>query len=152
GNAEFSVGSPSTNKNGLSVGSTRTSATSSDENISSYSSRGWTADGRIKPDIMTPGYNTSAGNDGNVDGTANCGTNSGGGTSYAAPIAVGASALVRQYFTDGFYPSGAKNAPDALQPTAALVKAMLINSAVSMTGTDNAGGAITPIPSNEQGW
>jgi hypothetical protein len=28
----------------------------------------------------------------------------------------------------------------------------VINSAASMTGTDNVGGPITPIPSNEQGW
>jgi MYXO-CTERM domain-containing protein len=153
GNAEFSVGSPSVNKNGLSVGSTRTSNSStSDENMSGFSSRGWSADGRIKPDIMAPGYNMAAGNDGNVGGTSNCGTSGGGGTSYAAPIAVGAAALVRQYFMEGFYPSGAKAAGDALTPTAALLKAMLINSAASMTGTDNAGGAITPIPSNEQGW
>jgi subtilisin family serine protease len=153
GNAEFSVGSPSTNKNGLSIGGTRTSNTStSDENISGFSSRGWTGDGRIKPDIMAPAYNNSAGNDNTVDGTVNCGTSGGGGTSYAAPIAVGAAALVRQYFMDGFYPSGTKSAGDAMTPTAALLKAMLINSAVSMTGTDNSGGTITPIPSNEQGW
>ncbi|MET0595946.1 MAG: S8 family serine peptidase, partial [Polyangiaceae bacterium] len=153
GNAEFSVGSPSTNKNGLSVGSTRSSnAGTTDENISGFSSRGWSADGRIKPDIMAPGYNNSAGNDGNVSGTVNCGTSGGGGTSYAAPIAVGAAALVRQYFMEGFYPSGAKTAGDALTPTAALLKAMIIKSAASMTGTDNSGGAITPIPSNEQGW
>jgi subtilisin family serine protease len=72
GNIDFSVGSPSTNKNGLSIGSTRTSPTSaSDENISSYSSRGWTSDGRIKPDLMVPGNNTAATNDNTVDGTVN---------------------------------------------------------------------------------
>ena len=59
---------------------------------------------------------------------------------------------MRQYFTEGFYPSGAKNAADKLTPTAALVKATMINSAVSMTGNDNTGGPISPIPSNEQGW
>jgi MYXO-CTERM domain-containing protein len=153
GNVEFSVGSPSTNKNGLSIGGTRTSNSStSDENMAGFSSRGWSADGRIKPDIMAPAYNNSAGNDNTVDGTVNCGTSGGGGTSYAAPIAVGAAALVRQYFMDGFYPSGAKTAGNALTPSAALLKAILINSAASMTGTDNSGGSITPIPSNEQGW
>ncbi|MET0594611.1 MAG: S8 family serine peptidase, partial [Polyangiaceae bacterium] len=153
-NTEFSVGSPSTMKNGLGVGSTRVNNTSnsSDENISGFSSRGWSADGRIKPDIMTPGYNNSAGNDRNAGGTPNCGINGGGGTSYAAPVAVGAAALVRQYFTEGFYPSGAKSDADKITPTAALIKATMINSGVSMTGVDNAGGPITPIPSNEQGW
>ena len=152
-NKEFSIGSPSTNKNGLCIGSTRTSNTStSDENMSGFSSRGWSSDGRIKPDLMVPGYNTSASTNNTVDDPVNCGTGGGGGTSYAAPIAVGAAALTRQYFMDGFYPTGAKVPANALTPTAALLKAMLLNSAVSMTGTDNAGGSITPIPSNEQGW
>lgn len=152
GNAEFSVSSPSTAKNGLSVGSARTMPTAnSDDDLSSFSSRGWTADGRIKPDLIAPGCNTSAGNDRN-NASHNCTENSGCGTSYAAPVLVGAAALVRQYLMDGFYPSGAKNAADALQPTAAVVKALLVNSAVSMKGRDNAGGEITPIPSNEQGW
>jgi hypothetical protein len=152
GNIDFSVGSPSTNKNGLSIGSTRTSPTSaSDENISSYSSRGWTSDGRIKPDLMVPGNNTAATNDGTVDGTVNCGVRGGGGTSFASPVAVAAAALVRQYFTDGFYPSGAKST-NALTPSAALIKATMINSAVSMKGNDNASMSISPIPSNEQGW
>jgi subtilisin family serine protease len=157
GNAEFSVYSPSTNKNGLSVGSTRKqgdAAASADQSISNFSSRGWSSDGRIKPDIMAPGCNTSVKNDMNVT-SGNCvadGNDTGCGTSYAAPILVGAAALVRQYFTEGFYPSGAKNAADVLTPSAALMKGVLLNSATAITGKDNAGGAITPIPSNEQGW
>jgi Subtilase family len=151
-NRDFSVGSPSTNKNGLSVGSVRNSATSSsDDDLSSFSSRGWSADGRIKPDIMAPGCTVSAGNDSRIDSN-NCSEDTGCGTSYAAPIAVGAAALVRQYFTDGFYPSGEKRAGDARTPSAALLKAMLLNGAVSLTGRDNAGQAISAIPSNEQGW
>jgi hypothetical protein len=153
GNAEFSVGSPSTNKNGLSIGSTRNRTNLGDDNsISGYSSRGWSSDGRIKPDLLVPGYNTAATNDRNVEGTINCGASGGGGTSYAAPVAVAAAALVRQYFMDGFYPTGAKTTANGFTPTAALLKAAMINSAVSMTGTDNAGEPITPIPSNEQGW
>jgi MYXO-CTERM domain-containing protein len=101
---------------------------------------------------MAPGYNMAASTNGSVSGAVNCGTGGGGGTSYAAPIAVGAAALVRQYFMEGFYPTGAKTAGAGMTPTAALLKGMLINSAVSMTGTDNAGQGITPIPSNEQGW
>jgi len=59
---------------------------------------------------------------------------------------------VRQYYVDGFYPSGEKNAADTMSPTAALLKATLINSATSLTGVDNSKGPVTPIPSNEQGW
>jgi hypothetical protein len=153
-NADFSMGSPATMKNGLGVGSARvhTVNSPSDENISGFSSRGWSNDGRIKPDIMTPGHNAAPTRNTTVGGEVNCGASAGGGTSYAAPVAVGAAALVRQYFTDGFYPTGAKNDAHKMEPTAALLKAMLINSAASMTGTDNTGGPITPIPSNEQGW
>lgn len=150
-NTDFTVASPSTNKNGLSVGSARTSATGSDDNISSFSSRGLTADGRFKPDILAPGCTVSAGNDGRI-GTNNCGEDTGCGTSYAAPILVGSAALVRQYFVDGFYPSGQKRAADALVPSAALLKAVLLNGAVPMTGRDNAGQSIDPPPSHEQGW
>jgi len=52
---------------------------------------------------------------------------------------------VRQYFTDGFYPSGAANAPDAFTPSSALVKATLVNSSQEMTG-------VQAIPSSCQGW
>jgi hypothetical protein len=153
GGADFSVGSPATNKNGLSVGSSRVRVVApSDDNISSFSSRGWTADGRIKPDLMAPGCNASAGSNRTVSGPVNCGPDAGCGTSYAAPVVVGAAALVRQYYGDGFYPSGTKQAGDALTPSAALLKATLINSAVSMTGADQTGQAISPIPSHEQGW
>jgi hypothetical protein len=157
GSADFSVGSPSTNKNGLAVGSTRTSPTgltpaTNDENISGFSSQGWTGDGRIKPDVMAPGCNVSAGN--NVDVTkTNGGTDAGCGTSYAAPTAVGAAALARQYFTEG--PTslrGIEIARGGFAPSAALLKAVLINSSVPMTGTDNSLGPISPIPSSEQGW
>lgn len=147
GNAEFSVGSPATLKNGLSVGSTRSGPTSnSDENISSFSSRGWTGDGRVKPDLMAPGCNVSATTDATVGGASNCGTLGGCGTSYASPVAVGAAALVRQYFVEGHHGG------PGFAPSAALVKAALINASTPMTGTDNVGGPITPIPSNEQGW
>jgi MYXO-CTERM domain-containing protein len=130
----------------------RTSATSSsDQDLSSFSSRGWTADGRVKPDIVAPGCTVSAGNDSRIDSN-NCGEDTGCGTSYAAPILVGAAALARQYFTEGFYPSGDRSAADARTPSAALLKAMLLNGALPLTGRDNAGMAISALPSNEQGW
>jgi len=51
------------------------------------------------------------------------------GTSMATPLAVGQVALVRQYFTDGFYPAGAATPAAGFQPSAALVKAAFINAA-----------------------
>lgn len=36
-----------------------------------------------------------------------------GGASFSSPMAAGAALLVRQYFSDGFYPSGERNAARA---------------------------------------
>ncbi|MFL6263338.1 MAG: S8 family serine peptidase [Thermoanaerobaculia bacterium] len=138
-----SVGSPSTAKSAVSVGATLrgTSANS----MASFSSCGPTADGRIKPEITVPGSNiVSARNDGN-SGTNNCSTLTLSGTSMASPGAAGLTALIRQYYTDGWYPTGSKVSTNAFTPSGALLRATLVNSAVNMTGT-------TAIPANCQGW
>lgn len=57
------------------------------------------------------------------------------------PLSVVSAAVVRQYFRDGHYPCGTARGRGvdiyALQPSAALVKAMIINSAVELTGKSN---------------
>jgi hypothetical protein len=143
GPGSATVGSPSTAKSGVSVGATLrgTSANS----MASFSSCGPTADGRIKPEVTVPGSSiVSANNDLNVT-TNNCGTKTSSGTSMATPGAAGLTALIRQYFTDGWYPTGTEVEADGFAPSAALMKAALVNSAVNMTGT-------TAIPANCQGW
>jgi len=52
----------------------------------------------------------------------------------ATPAVAGASALIRQYFTDGFYPTGSPSVAHKLTPSGALMKAMLANSAVPLRG------------------
>ncbi len=137
------VGSPSTAKNGVSVGATLR-GTSADS-MASFSSCGPTADGRFKPDITVPGSSiVSANNDLNVT-TNNCGSQSMSGTSMATPGAAGLSALIRQYYTDGYYPTGGEVSTNGFTPSAALTKATLINSAINMGGT-------TAMPANCQGW
>jgi hypothetical protein len=140
-----SVGSPSTAKNTISVGATlRGTAANS---MAGFSSCGPTADGRIKPDLTMPGSNiVSARNDGNVT-TNNCTTVTMSGTSMASPGAAGMAALVRQYYTDGNYPSGAPVVADRFTPSASLIKATMLNSTKTMTGTGT--GA---VPNNCQGW
>ena len=137
------VGSPSTAKSAVSVGATLrgTSANS----MASFSSCGPTDDGRIKPEVTVPGSSIiSAANDGNITSN-NCNTRSMSGTSMATPGAAGLTALIRQYYTAGFYPSGTLVAGNGFTPSAALLRATLVNSATSMTGA-------TAIPSNCQGW
>jgi len=137
------VGSPSTAKSCVSVGATLRG--SSAESLASFSSWGPTEDGRIKPDVTAPGSSiVSADNDQNVT-SYNCNTQGMSGTSMACPTAAGLATLIRQYYMDGWYPTGQENAPDAFTPSAALVKASLVNSAQNMTGE-------TAIPSDEQGW
>jgi hypothetical protein len=100
---------------------------------------GPTADGRRKPELYTPGCSIVSA------GTGSCSTASMTGTSMACPSATAAGSLVRQYFMEGWYPTGAKVPANALTPTGALVKAMLINCGQDMT-------SITGYPSNQQGW
>ncbi|MEM7352559.1 MAG: S8 family serine peptidase, partial [Acidobacteriota bacterium] len=137
------VGSPATAKNVVGVGATLrgTSAGS----MASFSSCGPTDDGRIKPDVTMPGSGIISANADNNVTSNNCNTRSSSGTSMAAPGVAGSAALIRQYFTDGWYPTGAANASDAFTPSGALLKAMLINSGTDMSG-------VAAIPSNCQGW
>jgi hypothetical protein len=137
------VGSPSTAKSVVSVGATLrgTSAGS----LASFSSCGPTDDGRIKPEVTVPGSGIiSAANDRNITSN-NCNTRSMSGTSMATPGAAGLTALIREYFTAGWYPSGTQVPANGFTPSAALLKATLVNSATSMSGA-------TAIPSNCQGW
>src|SRR5437660_2480501 len=75
------------------------------------------------------------------------------GTSYSTPAAAAAAAIVRQYFMEGWYPSGRPVIADAITPSAALIRAVLIASGVPVTGsgTVSRGGSDT-WPNNEQGF
>jgi hypothetical protein len=138
------VASPATGKNVLSVGATGHDFSA--DSVAYFSSWGPTHDGRIKPDVMAPGfYVISADNDNDVN-SKNCSLRSMSGTSMAAPTAAGLAALVREYFVDGYYPGGSANPDDERTPSAALVKAALIASAAPMESVTNS------PPADEQGW
>jgi hypothetical protein len=137
------VGSPSTNKNGVSVGATLRGPRA--KTMAVFSSCGPTADGRIKPDVALPGTDiVSAGSDDRIT-SHNCGIEIATGTSAASPAAAGFTALIRQYYMDGWYPTGSRSPADGFTPSAALLKATLINSAVDMQNA-------RPIPDRCQGW
>jgi len=131
-----SLRNPENAKNLVAVGA---SQNGSSANSFCSGGTGPTADGRRKPEVFAPGCSIVSA------GTGGCSTNSLTGTSMACPAATGAAALIREYFMDGFYPSGAANASDAMTPTGALVKAVLINTCQNMSG-------ISGYPSNQEGW
>ncbi len=139
GPGTMTVTPPATAKNCVSVGGCRNGA--SYQSIYSSSSRGPTQDGRYKPTILAPGqsvYSAYGGTDSGYWGMS--------GTSMSSPGAAGAAVLVRQYFSDGWYPTGSANPTDSIAPSAALLKAMLVNCAdPSITGYIN-------VPNNHIGW
>ena len=151
------VGSPATAKNVLSTGASQnypgtlalTYGLYADgpDTMADFSSRGPCADGRLKPDLVTPGtWIASAASANALDPAATSWSVIDdryvymGGTSMAGPYAAGAAAVFVQ-----FYASTHAKAT----PSPALVKAALINSCSEL---DQASGGPGPIPNFDEGW
>ena len=150
------LSAPGCAKNTLQVGGTRMPQHYDDDVIASYSLVGPTRDGRVKPDVVGPANVLCGDSDLNAT-THNCNNVSNqSGTSWASPTIAGAAALVRQYYTDGFYPTGAPVSADRFTPSAALLKATIIAAARSVpyVWSDADGGlkATPPAPSYTQGF
>ena len=137
------VGAPATAKNDLTSGASVNGdqPQASPESLAIFSSHGPTADGRYGPDLITPGQIVIS-----AKGSTAQDEHYLQGTSMSAPVLTGLSTLVRQYFWDGYGPALAADAgaggiavgtPDAARrfnPSAALVKAVLVNGATRMRG------------------
>jgi hypothetical protein len=149
GSSSNTIGSPGSAKNCLTVGATEHGASNL---MAFYSSRGPTDDGRIKPDIVAPGSSIVSASGDTSHTSNNCATKSLSGTSMAAPTVAGGATLLRQYFTDGFYPTGAKAAADAVAPSAALLKAALANGAIDIANTTKATMLNSLTPDQNQGF
>jgi hypothetical protein len=128
--APIAVGTPAIAKDPLVVGSVGHGTAAS---VPSYfSSPGPVEDGRLAPTIAAQGESTvSAASDANL-ATNNCASCALDGTSMSAPTAAGFAALVREYFAAGFYANGTRNPAQGFSPSAALVKATLIDGAVAL--------------------
>ncbi|CDG83354.1 S8 family serine peptidase [Janthinobacterium agaricidamnosum] len=117
------------------------------EGLAAFSSRGPTADGRIKPDLVAPGTGILSTRS-RADGVANGWGPSPdplyfyeGGTSMATPLVSGCAAVVREFL----------QSQQAARPSAAIVKAILINAARPLLGQYTPSEAGT-IPNNNQGF
>lgn len=125
------------------------------EDRATFSSTGPRFDGGLKPDIMAPGTDTFARAGGvqsqlilpesNGTSSASCSYQYTSGTSFSAPIAAGAGALVHQYYEEGRY-LGLTPLNDA---SAALIKATLVNAGHRLTGANLGDGS---FPNDYQGW
>jgi hypothetical protein len=136
--AANTVGSPATAKNCLSVGGTRNG-----DNLKwiyTSTSRGPTKDLRRKPTVCAPGEEVIS-----SIGNTRYAYASYSGTSMATPTVAGAMALARQYLADGWYPTGAPVTANRFTPSAALLKAIAVGSAMN----DVLGFA---APDNNVGW
>ena len=143
GNNGEEQGPPGTAKNAIGVNA---SLRDPNEGTVGDGNPGPTADGRRKPDVVTPGCSiTSA-----IVSTA-CGVQPWPpfptvcATSWATPAAAATTALIRQYYTEGWHPTGTARPQNAITPTGALLKATLLNATLDMAG--EAG-----YPSVTEGW
>lgn len=134
GSGSNTIGHPAHSKNALTVGALQHGNSTT---VVGFSSRGPTSDGRQKPDIQAPGefIVSAAGNDEDASANGGTATSTKSGTSMSAPTVAGAAALMRQYFSDGYYPSGVKTSADARSMLGAELKATLLNGTLFITGT-----------------
>jgi hypothetical protein len=149
---QSALSAPGAAKNTVQVGGTRAKG-NDDDTIASFTLFGPTIDGRIKPDLVGPARVTAA--DIDFDGNpSTCDATRQAGTSWASPTIAGAAALVRQYYVDGFYPTGARVAGNGFTPSAALLKATLIAAARPALWRREGSVDVPalPAPSYEQGW
>jgi hypothetical protein len=133
------VGSPASAKNTVGVGGTGNGGATQINTIYSFTSRGPTQDGRRKPTICAPADPVRSA------AVAPNTTQLLSGTSMASPAAAGCVALIRQYLTNGWYPTGSPVPGNGFTPSAALLKAMAVNSGNNMITGFN-------TPSFDVGW
>ena len=150
---------PGLTKNAVSVGGSENNhdTTNDINSVATFSAQGPTPDGRIKPDIVAPSsYIISVASASENADYMTCNTERKSGTSMASPIAAGNAALIRQYlqgssFWGAFcHPSYSLCTGFGINPSGALIKAMLIHSTVPMNTYGHT--KITGPPDMQQGY
>lgn len=122
GGAGTRVYSPASAKNCLSVGATG-NGVNAETTLDGLGSTGPADDGRRKPTLVAPGIDIVSARADPAPYTIYS------GSSAAVAAATGAALLIRQYCSDGWYPTRVPQVAHELFPNAALLKAMCIASA-----------------------
>ncbi|MBS3816927.1 MAG: S8 family serine peptidase [Candidatus Thermoplasmatota archaeon] len=133
------TGSPGNAKNVITVAASQTYNPPDDytdaENLAGFSSRGWTVDNRIKPDVTAPGegiYSLTPWGDYQTMS----------GTSMSNPAVAGAAGVVDEWYKENY----------GERPSPALVKSILINTARDLYNNPEAGDTRGHAPNQDQGW
>ncbi len=133
------IRNPGIAKNVITVGALNNGTGSN--SIASFSSRGPTQDGRIKPTVCAPGVNLWSSSNTGDDAYTQL-----SGTSMATPATNGAVGLIRCYLQNGYYPTGESVPGNRIEYiSAALLRSMAIASA-----DPNVGSYI--VPDSNIGW
>jgi len=146
---DMSTGSPGNAKNVITVGATHSympdgseyggEDTNNAEDMAEGSSKGFTFDARVKPDVVSPGWDVMSQVGPPVTDEPTYGWSS--GTSFSNPDAAGAASIIVEWYEEKF----------GERPSPAMVKALMINTAEPLDSDlseDNRG----PIPNQDQGW
>ena len=165
GSGLTTIGSPGNAKNVITVGASESfrpnwidgcwigpSGADNANDIATFSSRGPTTDGRIKPEIVAPGTHIlgAASQIPNYTGQSVCDTYyppgqtlyaASSGTSHATPAVAGAVSLFYRYYIDHY-------AASSVWPSPAMAKAGIINSAQYLDGVSSG----DTLPSPHQGF
>ncbi len=127
--APVSVNTPGIAKSVLTVGAVGHGSNA--DTPSAFTSPGPVFDGRLKPAVAAQGEATVSAASDAFPTTNNCGTCSLDGSSMSAPITAGLAALVREYYTAGYYAAGERNESLGFTPSGALLKATIIDGAAA---------------------
>ena len=150
-----SVGSPANAKNLVSlgwVGSPSPLIPTDQNNVNGQGSYGRTPDGRMKPELLNLGEGTSTISDGWPWSDLYRPDDLIFGTSYGAPATAGMGAMIRQYYAEGYYPTGSPHPASATNVSAALIKALLMASGERCTAGFFDWQGEQQWPNNSQGW
>ncbi len=124
------------------------------DSVHPSSAVGPTDDGRRTPTVMAQGSGISSFSSGdNWDNSGITDQVWWGGTSYSGPAISGLAALTRQYFTEGWYPTGNPVLQHGFAPSAALLKSTLVAAGKQMQqGPYVDSRSEGTWPNHSQGW